>query len=203
MMQSPYTMFPSEQDIIASPVFCPDKKLSGIMETLLVKEIIGSDSIGGRVSLICRGMPAGIGSPVYDKLNARLAGAIMSINASRGIEFGQGMISSTLRGSDAIDTYVKVSDSGERLRLRSEKNRAGGIEGGMTTGDDICLSVAFKPTPSRPYPVKSFDTSGNNIEITPGGRHDPCVAIRAVPVVESMAAIIFLDELLIARTAQW
>lgn len=202
-MASPYQVFPTSEAIRTSPVYCPDAATSGRIVALLREEIVGRESIGGRVSLICRGMEAGIGSPVYGRLNARLAAAMMSINASRGIEFGLGMESARRRGRDAVDEYLSMDGTGRHRRVHTASNMAGGIEGGITNGEDICFSVAFKPTPTRPYAVESLTDEGESVTVEPRGRHDPCVAIRAVPVVEAMAAIVLLDELLLSRCARW
>lgn len=199
-MPDPYDMETSRKDIDMSPFFAPTIQLSEeygkVFEGL-------RDSVGGRVSLIVRGVPAGLGSPVYDKLTARLAQAMMSINAARGVEFGLGMQSAAMYGAQAVDRYVKATGSGTDLRIQTEKILCGGIEGGLSTGEDIRLSVAFKPTPTRPYPVETFNDRGEAAILEPRGRHDPCLAIRAVPVVEAMAAMVLLDELLIDRTTRF
>lgn len=199
-MSDPYVVQATRADIDASPFFAPTRALTDEYESVFEGL---EDSVGGRVSLIVRGVPAGLGSPVYDKLTARLAQAMMSINAARGVEFGLGMKSAAMYGREAIDTYTSATGSGSELRIRTEQNHCGGIEGGVSTGEDIRLSVAFKPTPTRPYPVPTFNYRGESVILEPKGRHDPCVAIRAVPVVEAMAAMVLLDELLLARTTRF
>lgn len=198
-MEKPYDRFPNQEDIDVSPLFAPDRQLSYDFAEVLDGL---NDSVGGRVSLIVRGVAAGLGSPVYDKLTARLAQAMMSINAARGIEFGLGMESALLTGREGIDEYVSASGTGADIRIKTAANMCGGIEGGISTGEDICLSVAFKPTPSRPYSVAAFNDRAEATELESRGRHDPCVAVRAVPVVEAMAAMVLLDELLINRTVR-
>lgn len=204
VMENPYQHFPSESDILDSAVYCPDTDISCRIEDYLKNEIVGHDSVGGRVSLICRGVTPGIGSPVYGRLDARLAEAMIGINAAKGIEFGMGMKSAGVTGICGIDSYTcaKITDN-NNLCIRTAENRSGGIDGGISSGEDICFSVAFKPTPSRPYAVNSFTDKGDATIIDAGGRHDPCVAIRAVLVVRAMTAMVLLDEILINRAARW
>lgn len=203
IMDEPYAVFPDRKSVFASPVRCPDEAISSKMQQFLINEILGKDSVGGRVSVICRGLEPGIGSPVYHKLTARLAAAMMSINAAKAIEFGLGAESAFRTGTTGIDSIISATGQGSELRLHTAENLSGGIDGGLSNGEDITLSVYFKPTPTRPYPVKSYNSDGEPVIISAGGRHDPCVAIRAVPVVEAMAAMTLLDEMLINRSAGW
>lgn len=203
-MEDPFAGIDAGKDEIvdSSPVRCPDKTLSGKIEKYLTEEIIGRDSVGGRVSLICSGCPAGLGSPVYGKLTSRLADTMMGINGAKGIEFGLGMKSSTLTGKEATDRYMGLLKGADGMQIKTAANLAGGIEGGISNGEDILLSVAFKPTPTRPYEVESINDNGEAVIIPPKGRHDPCIAIRAVPVVKAMAAMVILDQLLLNRMAR-
>lgn len=191
-----------ETAVYSSPVCCPDKSMSAEMEKYLKDEIIGRDSVGGRVSLICSGSPAGLGSPVYGKLTSRLADAVMGINGARGVEFGLGMKSSMLTGKEATDRYTTLRKEGDKLYIHSAANLAGGIEGGISNGEEILLSVAFKPTPTRPYEMESINDRGERVIIPPKGRHDPCIAIRAVPVVKAMTAMVIFDQMLIAKASR-
>ena len=200
-MACPYSVVPTPEQIQESPLFAPTAEAEKAFTEVLTA-LQGKDSVGGRLSVIIRGLAAGIGSPVYDKLTARLAMAMMSINAARGVEFGLGMESARCTGAEAIDEYSGITEDAAGKHLHTKENRSGGIEGGISTGEDICLSVAFKPTPTRPYKVNSINDAGEPCVINPGGRHDPCVAVRAVPVAEAMAALVIADELLIARTVR-
>lgn len=150
------------------------------------------DSTGGIVECTITNMPAGVGSPVFDKLHARLAAAMMSINAAKAFEYGDGIKTAYYFGSEQIDRPF-VTESGE-VSFRS--NHSGGIQGGISTGMPINFRVYFKPTPTIMQPLETIDTEGNNVTIPPRGRHDACVAIRAVPIVEAMAVLTIADALL-------
>lgn len=147
------------------------------------------DSTGGIVDCEITGVPAGTGSPVFDKLHARLAMAMMSINAAKAFEYGDGVAAASMRGSECLDLFVTDSDG----YISCSSNHSGGIQGGISNGMDIRFRVFFKPTPTIMRPVESIDSEGRPCVIHPRGRHDPCVAIRAVPVVESMAALVVGD----------
>jgi len=149
------------------------------------------DSTGGIVTCEITGVSAGLGEPVFDKLHARLAAAMMSINAAKGFEYGDGFRSAVMFGSQCIDKFAYPFNP-DRPAL---SNHSGGIQGGISNGMPIYFSVYFKPTPTLMQPVESIDTEGKPCVIEPRGRHDACVAIRAVPVVESMAALVIGDML--------
>lgn len=168
-----------------NPFFFPDVELVPELEQLLTEVRAGGDSVGARVLLECTGLPAGLGEPVFDKLDAVLAGAMMSINAVKGVEIGAGMRAATARGSEFRD---------EMTAAGFQSNRAGGILGGISTGQPIRLSLAFKPTSSIARPARTLDRQGQEQEISVKGRHDPCVALRAVPIVEAMAALVLADH---------
>ena len=145
------------------------------------------DSIGARVNVIANNMPVGVGEPVVDKLDAELAAALVSINAGKGVEFGAGFGVVKQRGSehrDEMDTSGFLS------------NDAGGILGGISSGQDIVVSIALKPTSSLTQPGKSVDREGNEVEVVTTGRHDPCVGIRATPIAEAMVALVLMDHAL-------
>lgn len=146
------------------------------------------DSVGGVIELVIKNMPVGIGEPIFDRLNARLAYAVMSIPAVKGIEFGAGFKAASMRGSQNND---EITSSGFL------SNNAGGTLGGISTGQDIVLRFAVKPTSSIQIPKKTIDINGNDREIITKGRHDPCVAPRAVPVAEAMAAVTVVDMLML------
>jgi chorismate synthase len=196
-LEEPYARFPEEEEIFDSPVRCHDAECSAAMESL-VRGCVGKDSIGGRVSVIIRGVPAGVGNPVYGKIQSLLAAAMMSINAARGVEFGDGFASAAAYGTEVIDRFTPNGDG----TLATETNHSGGLQGGITNGSDITLSVAFKPTPTLPIPLATYDNAGNPVILPARGRHDPCVAIRAVSVVEAMAAFTILDALLLHNASK-
>jgi chorismate synthase len=150
------------------------------------------DSAGGIVSCLIKGIPAGLGEPVFNKLDARIAAAIISIGACKGIEFGAGFASASMKGSE--NQYSPAEDS----EIFPGKN-SGGILGGISTGEEIFFNAAFKPTPTTGIPQKVLDKEGNTREITIKGRHDICIVPRVVPVVEAMAALVLLDFILLAQ----
>lgn len=149
------------------------------------------DSVGGVVECTINGLPAGLGEPVYDKFSARLAYAMMSINAAKGFEIGDGFALAAMRGSQSLDDFIKSGES-----LLTESNHSGGVLGGITNGMPVICRVAFKPTPTLPREVPLADKEGNVVNAMVTGRHDPCVAVRAVPVVRAMAALVAADFLL-------
>lgn len=145
------------------------------------------DSIGAQIDVIMHNVPAGLGEPVFDRLDADLAHAFMGINAVKGVEIGAGFACVAAKGSEFVDPILVTGFA---------SNNAGGILAGISTGQDITAKLAFKPASSIRIPTKTIDTQGREVEIITTGRHDPCVAIRAVPIVEAMAAIVLLDHLL-------
>jgi chorismate synthase len=145
------------------------------------------DSIGAGVKVIARGVPAGLGDPVFDKLDASLAYAMMSINAVKGVEIGSGFSSIHQKGSEHRDQMTKDGFL---------SNHAGGILGGISTGQSIELSIALKPTSSIITPGRSINTKGEEVTVVTKGRHDPCVGIRAVPIAEAMMALVLMDHYL-------
>jgi chorismate synthase len=151
--------------------------------------------VGAIVEVECTGVPAGWGAPIYAKLDAELAAAMMSINASKGVEIGSGFAAAALSGEENADE-MRIDNDGE---VRFLSNNAGGILGGISTGQPVVARVAFKPTSSILTPRQSINEKGEPIEVQTKGRHDPCVALRAVPVVEAMAACVLADALLMHR----
>lgn len=150
------------------------------------------DSTGGIVKCSVKGLKAGIGNPVFGKLHARLAEAMMGINAAKGFEYGDGFRSATMLGSECLDEFY-MDEEGE---IRCQTNHSGGIQGGISNGMPVEFKVYFKPTPTLPREIGTIDIDGNNCTLPAKGRHDPCVAVRAVPVVESMAALVIGDLML-------
>lgn len=152
------------------------------------------DSIGGRVSGLITGVPAGIGGPVADKLHSILGAAMLSINAVKGFEYGIGFKAPHSRGSETADTFIPSENPGDPLKTST--NYSGGIQGGISNGMPIYFSVAFKPTPTLMQPLETVDTEGKKTILKPAGRHDPCVAVRGVHVVKAMAALVIADFML-------
>ncbi|MCH9610366.1 MAG: Chorismate synthase [Chlamydiales bacterium] len=183
----------TREKIEASPLFCPDPIAEKEMIELL--NSLEGDSIGGVVEMIAKA-PAGLGDPIYEKLEANLAKAMLTIPASKGVEFGSGFGCTNQRGSEHNDLFI---EEGGKIQMQS--NRAGGILGGISTGEPIILRVAFKPTSTIQMKQKSVDLQGNPTPFEPPGkRHDPCVAIRAVPVVEAMGCLT-LNDYFVAQCA--
>jgi len=172
----------------------PDAAAAPLWEDYLQRLRKDHDSVGAVVEVVARGAPAGLGAPVYGKLDADLAAAMMSINAVKGVEIGEGMAAARLRGSQNADE-IFMGESG----LEFGSNHAGGILGGISTGQEIVVRFAVKPTSSILTPRRSVTVEGQPTEVVTGGRHDPCVGIRAVPVAEAMMACVLLDHLLLHR----
>lgn len=179
-------------------IFCPDDDMAAKMGKAIKAAVREGESLGGVVSFLAEGLPAGLGDPVYEKLEAKLASAMMSIPASKGFEIGEGFGSVTMVGSDHNDEFIP----GASGPLAS--NHAGGTLGGISTGEPVFGRVAFKPTSSILKAQDTIDHAGQpqKFELPKGSRHDPCVAIRAVPVVEAMLALVLVDCYLIHRSAR-
>jgi chorismate synthase len=174
-----------------SLIGCPDREKESEMVELIRAVRRAEDSIGGVVTCVIRGVPPGVGEPVFDRFQARLAHYMMSINAAKGFEYGEGFRAATMKGSEHNDAFRPSSGGVTTLT-----NHSGGIQGGVTTGDEIYFRVAFKPIPTIGLPQQSVTTSGEEIELRASGRHDPCVIPRVLPVVEAMAAMLTLDMML-------
>ncbi|WP_424246005.1 chorismate synthase [Elusimicrobium posterum] len=171
-----------------SPVRCPDAETSKLMEAEILAAKSEGDSVGSIVRGVIKNVPAGLGEPVFDKISAELAKAMLSINAAKGFEFGNGFEAAKLRGSQNNDSFINKDG-----KVVTEANRNGGILGGISTGEDIYFNVAFKPTPTIGKEQKTVDVNGNPVTIAAAGRHDPCLAPRAVAVVDAMAALVIMD----------
>lgn len=182
----------------SNPVRCPDMQVAEEMERLILAVKKDGDTIGGVVSCVIKGVPAGVGDPVFGRLGARLSEAMMSINASKGFEYGLGFGGVGLRGSQVMDRFVSGADG----KIGVASNNSGGIQGGISNGEDIYFRVAFKPVATLMQDVETVDMNGNEILLKARGRHDPCVVPRAVPIVEAMAAIVILDAVLLNRAAR-
>ena len=154
------------------------------------------DTLGGIIECIIKGVPAGLGEPVFGKLHAQLAAAMMSIPSVHGFEYGDGFEMASKRGSEVLDEFVKR----ENGTIGTLTNHSGGIQGGISNGEDIVMRIAFKPVPTLMREVPTIDREGNPVTLQPRGRHDACVLPRAVPIVEAMAALVILDNYLIKKT---
>jgi len=170
-----------------NPFFCPDESKVAELEAYMDDLRKQGDSVGARVNVVASGMPVGLGEPIFDRLDSDIAHAMMSINAVKGIEIGAGFNSVAQKGSQHRD---EITPQG------FVTNHAGGTLGGISSGQDILASVAFKPTSSIRIPGKTVDTAGKQTEIITKGRHDPCVGIRGVPIVEAMLALVLMDHVL-------
>ncbi|MBA0665208.1 hypothetical protein Goklo_005105 [Gossypium klotzschianum] len=178
-------------------VRCPNPEYAEKMIAAIDAVRIRGDSVGGVVTCIVRNAPRGLGSPVFDKLEAELAKAVMSVPASKGFELGSGFSGAFLTGSEHNDEFY----TDEHGRVRTRTNRSGGIQGGISNGEIINMRVAFKPTPAISRKQRTVTREKKEIELLVHGRHDPCVAPRAVPVVEAMVALVLVDQLM-AQYAQ-
>ena len=176
-------------------VRCPDQQKAAAMEALIAKVKAEGDTIGGIITCVIKGCPTGLGEPEFDKLHASLGQAMLSINAVKGFEYGDGFNSATMRGSQVNDVFVP--STGDQQPITTTTNHSGGIQGGISNGQDIYFRVAFKPVATILTEQQTVDKEGNATTFTAHGRHDPCVLPRAVPVVESMAAMTILDYILL------
>ena len=179
----------------ANDVRCPDSAAAEQMAEAIDEARRDGDSLGGVVETIVRGVPAGLGIPVFDRLEADLAKAMLSIPATKGFEIGSGFAGTFLRGSEHNDSFVSRTNrkTGER-RIGTRTNRSGGVQGGISNGEPILFRVAFKPTATIRKPQKTVDSEGRSCTLEARGRHDPCVLPRAVPVVEAMTALVLVDH---------
>ena len=174
--------------------FCPDKNAAKNFEDYLMEIRKSGDSVGAVIELVAKNVPAGFGEPIYNKLDAKIASAMMSINAVKAVEIGMGMEAAAKKGSELADEMWM-----ENKELKFSSNHSGGVLGGISSGQDIVVRFAVKPTSSILIPRKTIDIDGNNCEIITKGRHDPCVGIRAVPVGEAMLACVLADFLLLNK----
>ena len=189
-LEKPYTelnLLETESNIIR----CPDKEIAEQMISYIESIRKQGDTIGGIVSCVVKGTPVGLGEPVFDKLHADIGKAMLSINAVKGFDYGAGFNSILYKGSELNDIFIsKGSD------IKTSTNHSGGIQGGISNGEDIYFNVAFKPVATIMQEQQTIDSNGNETTIKGKGRHDPCVLPRAVPIVESMAALVLADFML-------
>ncbi len=197
--QESYQEEPTAQQLLtidANAVRCPDEGAAARMEAAIDEAKAAGDSLGGIIRLLVTGVPPGLGEPVFDKLEADLAKAMLSINAVKGFEVGAGFAAAAARGSAMNDSFY--TESGQ---VRTLTNHSGGIQGGISNGENISCRIAFKPVATIQQPQNSIDKLGQAITLEAKGRHDPCVVPRAVPIVEAMAALVLADHLLRQRSA--
>ncbi len=188
----------SAQELAAlneNDVRCPDPEAAGEMTALIKKVKKAGDTVGGVVTGLISGVPVGLGEPVFNKLHARLGMAMLSINAVKGFDYGSGFAGVKLRGSQHNDIFVQT-ESG----VKTKTNYSGGVQGGISNGQDIYYRVAFKPVATIMQDQDSIDKAGNKVTVQGKGRHDPCVVPRAVPIVEAMAALVMADFVLINQS---
>lgn len=181
--------FPSLEEIEASPVRCPHAATAARMIERIKAVRAEGDSVGGLIECRVRGVPPGLGEPVFDRLEADLAKAMLSLPATKGFEIGSGFAGTLLKGSEHNDLF-----EAREGRVRTRTNRSGGVQGGISNGEEIWFRVAFKPTATILRSQATVDTQGRAAELKARGRHDPCVLPRAVPIVEAMAALVLVDH---------
>ena len=181
-------------DVEANIVRCPDKAAATKMISLIEKTRAAGDSLGGMIECVIRNAPAGLGEPVFDKLEADLAKAMLSLPATKGFEIGSGLSATRMRGSEHNDPFEMRGG-----RVRTSTNYSGGIQGGISNGEEIYFRVAFKPTATIAREQKTVSSSREQTKLAARGRHDPCVLPRAVPMVEAMAALVLCDHALRQR----
>ena len=172
----------------------PDKNSSALMEKAIEDAKASGDSLGGVISCVIKNCPVGLGEPVFDKLHADLGKAMLSINAVKGFEIGSGFDGVEMKGSEHNDAFIMEGNS-----VHTRSNNSGGIQGGISNGEDIFFRTAFKPVATIAKSQDTINKSGEEVELAAKGRHDPCVVPRAVPIVEAMAALVIADHLLRAR----
>lgn len=194
-------------------VRCPDLEKAREMEDLIARVKADGDTIGGVITCVIKGCPVGLGEPEFGKLHAQFGAAMLGINAVKGFEYGEGFAGVVARGSEQNDIFVeKNTAEAERAdasgkaplseRITTLTNHSGGIQGGISNGQDICFRVAFKPVATLLRQQDTVDLEGHATQLTARGRHDPCVLPRAVPVVEAMAAMVLLDAYLMNKTVR-
>ena len=195
-LEGDYTAYDLSQ-AESNVVRCPDAVKAAAMEQLILDVKRDGDTIGGIVTCVAKGVPAGLGAPLYNKLSSSLAHAMLTINAAKGFDYGDGFASVTGRGSQQNDIFY--NDNGS---INTRTNHSGGIQGGISNGRDIYFRVAFKPVATILCEQPTVGVDGKDTVISARGRHDPCVVPRAVPVVEAMAAMVILDHYLLSRTSR-
>ena len=188
----------NRQEVDLSPVRCHDIKAARLMEEAIIAAKEAGDSLGGVITCIVNGCPAGIGEPVFQKLQARLGEAMLNLNAVKGVSFGTGFNSAEYKGSELNDAFIT-----ENGIIKTSTNHSGGIQGGISNGMSIVFQVAFKPTSTIGSSQLTVDDNGKETQLNATGRHDPCVLPRAVPIVEALTAITLFDLAIIQTISRW
>jgi chorismate synthase len=196
-LERDYHLYDLEQTE-SNAVRCPDAEKAKEMAALITQMKQEGDTIGGVITCVIKGCPVGLGEPEFGKLHAALGSAMLSINAVKGFEYGEGFDGVSARGSEQNDMFQNIDG-----KITTKTNHSGGIQGGISNGQDIYFRVAFKPVATTLTEQKTVDKEGNQIAFKAKGRHDPCVLPRAVPIVEAMAAMTILDYYLIKNSAKW
>ena len=179
-------------------VRCPDQDVALIMESLIKATKKKGDTIGGMITCVIKDTPIGLGEPVFDRLNAELAKAMFSINAVKGFELGSGFSCISMKGSDHNDEFI-IEDN----QVKTQTNHSGGIQGGISNGEDIYFNVAFKPVATIIQKQNTINEQSETVKLMGKGRHDPCVVPRAVPIVEAMSALVILDYLMMKKSREF
>ena len=195
-LEKSYTAY-DFNEIERNPVRCPDPEKAAEMEALIKEVKNAGDTIGGAICCVVKDCPVGLGEPVFGKLHAALASAMMSINAAKGFEYGEGFNGLAMRGSEQNDIFYNNDGT-----ISTRTNHSGGIQGGISNGQDIYFRVAFKPVATLLSEQQTVDINGNEAIVKAKGRHDPCVLPRAVPIVEAMTAMTILDYYLLNKTTK-
>jgi len=185
--------------IFSNIVRCPDSEMADKMIAYIEEVKKRGDTVGGTIQCVIQGLPVGLGEPVFDKLHADLAKAMMSINAVKGFEYGSGFQAAKMYGSEHNDAFYKEEESG---RIRTKSNLSGGIQGGISNGEDIYCKIAFKPIATIMHNQESVNKKGEKTTVEGKGRHDPSVLPRAVPIVSAMAALVMADHLLRSKVGK-
>lgn len=192
------TQFYARDVVDSSPLRCPEPELSARMEKAVSRARENGDSLGGIITCVVRNCPIGLGDPVFGKLHARLAHAMMSINAVKGFEIGEGFNSSALKGSENNDSFAIKNE-----KITTSSNHSGGIQGGISNGEDIVFHIAFKPPSTISKTQETVDKEGNPVHFSGTGRHDPVVVPRAVPIVEALTCLILADAWLLHKSQKF
>ncbi|WP_028585259.1 chorismate synthase [Desulfogranum mediterraneum] len=187
----------SRQEVDSTLIRCPHGPTAELMEQRVAEILEAKDSTGGILTCVCRNLPVGLGEPIFDKLDACLAQAMLSLPATKGFDIGSGFAGTRMRGSEHNDPFVRKGAG-----LGTSSNNSGGVQGGISNGEPIIFRVAFKPVATIGRVQQTVDFDGNQVELAAKGRHDPCVVPRAIPIVESMAALVLMDLALQQRARQ-
>lgn len=192
-LDTPYTKL-DFSEIEKNPVRCADPEMAKSMESYIKDIRKQGDTVGGRISCVIQNVPKGLGEPVFDKLHAQLGKAMLSINAVKGFEYGSGFAGTHMKGSEHNDAFNPDGST--------QTNRSGGVQGGISNGEDIYFTVAFKPVATLMQATETIDSDGKVVQMQGKGRHDPCVVPRAVPIVEAMAALVMADFYLLNQLSK-